>query len=247
MIGHYIIMASAYSIGKRIVLHYCDNMEAKNVPDDIKYIMETCGYSVPISTHFIQTNSHSFDSIKKLDAFFDDTLLIDTKEEFAKIVIADKELTGLDLAKYIISIVPCTHLKLQKLAYLCYADYLCDENDKLFSDKIYAYRLGPIVESIYKKYKKKFCIKNEEDDKKEYGNNLNKLPSRSRILAAKDGYNKLISINKTLDKYKHYSASELVNLTHKKDSPWNISGSGLEINKVITDDIIRKYHVNESI
>ena len=71
------------------------------------------------------------------------------------------------------------------------------------------------------------------------------LPIRSRILAAKDGVKKLMSINKTIEKYGNYSASELVKITHNKLSPWSkvVSSSNNEIN----DELIKKYHRNEVI
>lgn len=49
--------------------------------------------------------------------------------------------------------IKCTQLKLQKLVYFCFADYLCDTGKELFTDKIYAFKYGPVVDSVWKKYK----------------------------------------------------------------------------------------------
>lgn len=78
-------------------------------------------------------------------------------------------------------------------------------------------------------------------------NGLKLMPVRSRIISSKDGMKKLISIDKTLDKYGDLSASELVKLVHSKSSPWSKSCEGELYNKEITDDIIIKYHKNEVI
>ena len=246
MFTHYIIMASAYSIGKRMVLDYClDETREEKIHEDFSYIEKAYGSDIPVSTHTIQTNSRDFDSVRKLDKFFADTKLIKTKEEFVDLLLKDKELIGLDVAKYVLSKIPCTHLKLEKLVYMCYADYLCLENEKLFNDNIYAYRLGPVIDSIYKKYKNTNKNVLEEDNEYVYNFANSNLSSKSRILSSKDGIKKLSSIERTLKKYGNYSASELVKITHKKFTPWTISGGGDKDSQVIDDNLIFKYHQNE--
>ena len=46
-----------------------------------------------------------------------------------------------------------TQLELQKLVYLCFADCLCDTGKALSIDKIYAFKYGPVIDTIYKIYK----------------------------------------------------------------------------------------------
>ena len=43
------------------------------------------------------------------------------------------------------------------------------------------------------------------------------------------------------------SAKDLVNLTHRENSPWYISDRGKSNNKIISDDIILKNHKYETI
>ena len=253
MIKHYIIIASAYSIGKRIALDYCsdDILLMEPIQRDTDYILDKCGKDTPISSHFIQVEKTGWDAVRKKDKFFDGIELIKTKEEFVKLILADQSLLGIDIAKYILTKVPCTHLKLEKLVYMCYADYLCKEDSRLFEDTIYAYRLGPVIKTIYEKYKKKgsflIDVPAEEDNKKLYDEQKEKMPIRSRILASKDGLKKIISIDKTLDKYGNYTASELVGITHKKSSPWCEAGCGEMMDLVISDELIKKYHKYEII
>lgn len=247
MVKHFIIIASAYSIGKRIALDYFDTeqVKIKDIKKDMDHIIKECGDDVSISTHYIQTEELGWDKVVKLDKFFAKVKLIDTKEEFVEILLKDRNLKGIDIAKYILTKIPCTHLKLEKMTYMCYADYLYQTGNKLFEDKIYAYKLGPVVKSVYDKYKKKWSKYLYEDDEKVYDEHDKNMPIKSRILASKDGIKKLISIDKTIEKYREYSASKLVNLTHQKSTPWSMSGKGEETYKEIEDDLIIKYHKYE--
>ena len=106
--------------------------------------------------------------------------------------------------------VECTQLKLQKLVYLCFADYLCETDKKLFTDKIYAFKYGPVVDSIYKEYKKYGYKEIESEEIKMEMDSSLELPARSRILFAEDGTEKIISIDRTLKKYGMLTAAQLV-------------------------------------
>lgn len=247
MIKHCIVVASAYSIGTRIALDYCDeDLKLELLEQKIDYIIKECGEDISISTHFIQTESKNWKSVVETDKFFKDVKLISTEQEYVKILLADRDLIGLDVAKYILTKIPCTHLKLEKLVYMCYADYLCCEGKKLFEDKIYAYRLGPVVKSVYTKFKRSgFGFLSDEDNKKLYNTEQRKMPIQSRIIASKDGVKKLSSIDATLEVYGKMTASELVDLTHSSLGPWECSGSGKCHDKEITDELIKKYHQYE--
>ena len=245
MYNHCIILSSAYSIGRRIALHYTNltELEMKNIIDSI---MNKCGKDISLSTHYIMTNENSWESVVSFDKFFLDVKLIENVEDFISLILKDRELNGIDVAKYIISKCPCTHLKVEKLTYFCYAEYLCKNNERLFNDIIYAYRLGPVINSVYKKYRKKIFEK-AEDNKKIYEDKEKLSAIKSRIVASHHGLNKLVSIEETLKKYGNLSASELVNLTHRTNTPWYLSDEGKENNKIITDNIIKEYHKYETI
>lgn len=247
MITHYIFLCSAYSIGKRICIDFCNKETSEEVKKARNYINENCGYEVPMSTHYIQTNSKDWKSVVDKDKFFENVEIVDSIDEFIRIVLFDKDLSGIDVAKYILTKMPCTHLKLEKLLYMCYANYLCEANDKLFNDYIYAYKYGPVISEVYKRYCENSEIIKETDDLILSSNGLKLMPVRSRIISAKNGMKKLICIDKTLDKYGSLSAAELVDLVHGEESPWSKSGSGKEKIQEITDDLIIKYHKNEII
>lgn len=249
MVKHFIILASAYTIGTRIALDYvvCDDTQLEQIKRDREYILNICGSDTPLSSHFVQAEKEGWESVYRRDKFFEGVKVIANAKEFAEILQKDRVLKGVDVAKYVLTQIPCTHLKLEKLVYLCYADYLCEQGKKLFDDRIYAYKLGPVVETVYKKYKKRFFGENIEDDKKTYDENSWELPIRSRIISSEDGLNKLASIDKTLNKYGNLSARDLVNLTHREFSPWSKSGKGMKENEIILDVIIKNYHKYEEI
>ena len=71
------------------------------------------------------------------------------------------------------------------------------------------------------------------------------MPAKSRILFAEDGTEKLLSIEKTLKKYGGLSAADLVDLTHRDNTPWSKSFKGLKLYSTMKLDIIKEYHQYE--
>lgn len=249
MVTHCIIMSSSYSEGKRIAIDYCLK------PSDTKEILEKridtitsrCGSDVSISSHYIQTESENWRSVIKKDAFFANVKLIKSIEEFIELIQTDRKLKGIDVAKYILSQVKCTHLKLEKLVYLCYADYLCKSGKKLFQDEIYAFNLGPVIESVYKRYKGYARTLTSEIKKRDINSGkVDEMPPKSRVLFAEDGIEKINSINETIERYGKYSASDLVDITHKSNTPWDKTYDGTKY-MPISDETILQYHKYETV
>ena len=114
------------------------------------------------------------------------------------------------------NIVDMTPMKLIKLVYFSYAWNLVVFNEKLFDEKIEAWRYGPVVPSIYHEFKsfgnsqiKKYAISSKIDtgeisypivDKKD-----------SAILGV------LLAI---WNVYKASSGATLSSITHEESSPW---------------------------
>ena len=142
MVTHFIFMSSSYSLGTRISLDYIvtDESVQKQLKRDLDKIVKECGKDVSISTHMIQAEDETWESVCIADHFFKDVKVIENLEKFIKLIQKDRKLQGIDVAKYILSKITCTQLKLQKLVYFCYADYLCDTGKELFTDKIYAFK-----------------------------------------------------------------------------------------------------------
>ena len=128
---------------------------------------------------------------------------------------------------------------------MCFAEYLCNFGKELYEDKIYAYRYGPVTKSVYEKYNNYGY--NILENKNINSNGIYELPAKSRILFAREGTEKIKSIDDTLNKYAKCTAGELVEITHKKDTPWEVTGRGLLRNKEINNETILKHHINERI
>lgn len=245
MVTHCIIMSSSYTEGTRIAIDYClkNDYAKKTLIKKIKEITDKCGDDVSISTHYIQTESEDWKTVCEKDLFFKDVKLVKSIDEFIKLIQKDRDLKGIDVAKYIISKINCTHLKLEKLVYLCYAEYLCETGKKLFKDEIYAFKYGPIVDSVYQTYKGYEEL--PQDEEKDINSNKTlEMPAKSRLLFAKDGIEKTYSIERTLEKYKNSTVADLIKLTHKDKTPWTETFTG-KIYEPILDETILEYHKYE--
>lgn len=246
MAKHYIIMSSSYTDGTRVALDITDfrSLNGEEITNIIQKIKQECGKDVPLSTHLIETISESWESVSKYDPFFEGVECTKSVDKFSEKIKKGRVLTGLDVAAYILSKIKCTHLSLEKLVYLAYADYLCEYSGRLFEDTIYAFKHGPVVDSVYETYKRsgsQYVKPSEFGDDSDVQAGVKELPARSRILFAKDGAQKLISIDKTIEKYGEYTAGELVDLTHRKGAPWSHVDSYRSY-PVISDKLIMENH-----
>ncbi len=244
MVTHFIFMSSSYSLGTRIALDFIVKEASiqEELKKDLDAIIEQCGRDVSISTHMIQADEETWESVCKADHFFKDVKVIENLETFIKLIQKDRQLNGIDVAKYILAKITCTQLKLQKLVYLCFADYLCDTGKLLFTDKIYAFKYGPVVDTVYKKYKEYGYEAIEEERGDIDSRDVFEMPAKSRILFAEDGTGKIVSIDKTLKKYGDLTAIDLVELTHKEESPWRKTYKDEETYLEMELDTIKNYH-----
>ena len=248
MVKHYIIMSSSYTDGTRVALDITEvgllNSEA--IAAIIKEIKHSCGGDVPLSTHLIETASDSWKSVTEYDPFFEDVVCTKSAADFSEKVKKGRVLSGLDVANYILSKVRCTHISLEKLVYFAYADYLCGYSERLFADKIYAFTHGPVVDSVYETFKRSGSqyVKPLEvgvDSDVQIG--VKELPARSRILFARNGAEKLLSIDKTIEKYGNYGGYSLVELTHRPGSPWSCVDSSKPYQTISDELIVAHHHV----
>jgi uncharacterized phage-associated protein len=111
-------------------------------------------------------------------------------------------------------------LKLQKLLYYIQGAALALTGEPLFEDEILAWKHGPVVYSIYNKYK------NHE------GNTIEYNPSYENKIDEID----FLLIKEVYKKYSRYSGWELAENTHKED-PWK----NAEQSDVISNDEIKAY------
>ncbi len=111
-----------------------------------------------------------------------------------------------------------SNLKLQKLLYYAQGSYLSIYDKPLFKESIEAWRHGPVVYSVYQKYKK-------------FGSSGIDVFDKSDI--DKETESLLKEVYKIFGKY---SAWGLREMTHQED-PWKET----DINQVISNEKIKKY------
>ena len=118
-------------------------------------------------------------------------------------------------------------MKLQKLLYYAQGAFLAIDDTALFEDEIEVWEHGPVVPSIYQKYKK-------------YGNGgIRKNESKNTADFDEHTYAMLYGI---YEKYNVYSASQLRNMTHRE--PPYIKASENVNSRVISKASMKDYFSN---
>ena len=111
---------------------------------------------------------------------------------------------AIDVANFIINTIPVDNLKLQKLLFYSQAVHLVlTKGIPLFSDRIEAWMYGPVIPSVYKKFKK-------------YG--FEQIPQSQNSTAALSEA-EIKSINIVIGFYGNMSGVQLIARTHA-ESPW---------------------------
>lgn len=142
-----------------------------------------------------------------------------------------------DVANYFIDITnsseddQITNLKLNKLLYYAQGVYLARTGKPLFPDVIEPWQYGPVVPSIYQKYR--VCGKNP-------------------IQEVDEGYNyqifssdELETLTDVMRDFGKYTGAMLVNMTHAKDTPWSLAYYAGK--KEIPKDIIQDYFIKHPV
>lgn len=123
-----------------------------------------------------------------------------------------------------------TNLILHKFLYFAQGYNLALYNTPLFDEDIEAWKYGPVVPSVYQTYK----YNRKENISKIVGDfSLDKYDSKTiEILLA------------VINDYGKYSSSELINITHKKGSPWDMVYSENKNNIITTKSIYEYFKKN---
>ncbi len=105
-----------------------------------------------------------------------------------------------------------TPMKLQKLLYFVYKDYLQRTGNQLFTERFETWQYGPVLSSVYAE----FCSFR--------ANRITKLAKNadgSAIFISDDGAPDIMrSINDVWNKYKGMNGIQLSNITHSEGSAW---------------------------
>lgn len=105
-----------------------------------------------------------------------------------------------------------TPMKLQKLLYFVYKDFLQTTGKQLFSERFEVWQYGPVVDSVYHDFKA-FGAQPITRFAKD---------AQGTVFVVKSSLTDVInSINKIWEKYKYYTGCELSRLTHQQNSAWS--------------------------
>lgn len=245
MAFHFIAMLSDFSGGRRFGWHYSSEgkLDTKKIELFMRRVKEECG-DVQFGIHKLTTDDTSWGSVIEKDSFFADVIITDSIDDFIRVSSNDKQLKAYDVAKFLLSILPASHLQLQKLIYYVYSDFLLKTGEKLFKEPIVAYKYGPVVEDVFQRYRVhgSSLIDYQEDATfKLKTDEIALTSSLMKVLSSNHGVEVLKSIKETIQKYGALEAFELVEKTHKSGGPWDrVYEEGM--NRIITDEYIKRYH-----
>lgn len=245
MAFHFMVIMSHYHKGVRVGWHYAseEKLDKDYLNDFMMNLKRKCG-DVQFGVHKLSTNSLSIASVIEKDQFFEDVIFTEDPDIFIEYVTSDQTLTALDVSKLLLSIWPSSHLKLQKLLYYCYAEFLKRTGSKLFEEPIVSYKYGPVVESVFKEFTPhgSSIIDYEEDGQFIISPKTQAAtPSFIKTVTSENGAVAVDCVIDVIKKYGDETPYDLVNRTHKKGGPWDrVYSAGR--NREITDDSIIQYH-----
>lgn len=118
-----------------------------------------------------------------------------------------------------------TNLQIQKLVYVCHGLSLAHFDRPLIVEDIHAWKYGPVVPSVYFKFKK-------------YGSSVIDEAAPVQLDAESQAI-----VEQVVESLGSYSGPQLVELTHREGSPWHKvwEGQGFQI---IPDEVIRQHYLS---
>lgn len=235
MYQHLLLIYSDYSKEKRIAFYRCHDsieeiMEFIDIADRIKETFKHLTFSF----HHIQTESDTICSIESYDPYFRDIEYFSDVEEYIELIKADIEVKPIDIAKIILSKKSFCQLALEKIMYFVDCEYIKKYGEPIFSDEFQAWDLGPVIPKVYRKYKFYGYDKISLTDKQ-------KVIICSKMMKFKN-YDRISEvIDEVIDRYKEYTANDLVTESHEEGSPWDlVYNGGLGRNEKISKSLIKQ-------
>ena len=126
-----------------------------------------------------------------------------------------------------------TNMKIQKLLYFAQGIYFTFKNEKLFSEKIYAWDHGPVVRQVYNEFKEfgREYI-NYKEDKKFNATIIEKIEHDKKVRDV------LVDIFDCLNRY---TAWQLRNISHDPNGPWFKVFNNKKYDVIPLDDFLTDY------
>jgi len=109
-----------------------------------------------------------------------------------------------------------SHLKLQKLLFLCHAFYIVSRGRPLVKREFEAWKRGPVHRDVYEAFRK--YSRRPIDQPAE---RLDPVRRTWSIIAPVEDDDVVAVMRRVLDFYLGWSARQLVDLTHAKEGPWD--------------------------
>ena len=239
MYHHMILMCSDFTTAKRIAFHqsYKDVLSSIEFKEYIEYFKKEFE-SVKFSFHHITTESESSTSIGEYDNYFESVEFYSDVEEFEEHISKSIKITPEDIAKYILTKGEFDKLQIQKLVFLVYSEYALKYDKPLFEEKFEAWKYGPVMPKLYYEldgYKKE-KIEFEDID-------LEKLKLKLKFSKVSDIEDVLECIDSIISKYGSKNGGELIDITHVKGSPWEVTKISRGLNSIIPWKLIRDYNM----
>ena len=139
---------------------------------------------------------------------------------------------ALDVAAHVINYCieignPITNLKLQKILYFLDMTYLVNTRVKLIDDEFFeAWQYGPVIRNVYDKYSSYAASPIETMQKFD-----EELPANYKV----NILNKIARLSNT-------RAWDLVEISHKKGSPWDVTyNNGLGNHNIIENSLLEQH------
>ncbi|WP_352417583.1 Panacea domain-containing protein [Clostridium tertium] len=239
MYHHMILICSDFTSGKRIAFYktYKDVLSSIEFKKYIEYFKGKYE-ELKLSFHHIATESNECISIGDYDNYFYDVKFYSDIEEFEKHISESMKITPEDIAKYILLEGKFDKLQLQKLVFLVYSEYALRYGKALFEEEFEAWKYGPVMPRLYYEldgYKKeKIEFKDIDLEKIKLKLKLSKVVNVEDILSC---------IDSIVSKYGSKKGGELIDITHKEGSPWQVTESEKGLNSVIPFELIKEYEL----
>ncbi|MEG2457991.1 MAG: DUF4065 domain-containing protein [Bacilli bacterium] len=242
MYYHFILMVSDYDKGARKA--YCQTFsDTKRMREFRSKIKKIKGdfKNVTFSTHQLMTESKDIKSVVEYDKYFENVIFYSDEFEFEKELKDITRITPSDILKYILTqdIEEATKLKVMKLIYFVYEEYLKITGKYLFEEEFETFRLGPVERSSYNRLSK---YKDEEIELEDIDIEKVKLSLKLERLDEREEIE--LAVEKAMKRYGRKKASTLVNLTHQKGTPWTDIKETLGEFQIIPREIIKDYICN---
>jgi len=114
-------------------------------------------------------------------------------------------------------------MKVLKMVYIAHGFHLASTDEPLIKENILAWQYGPVIAELY------FQLKTD---------NLTYIPVESFDLDMDENLKAFLDV--IYNKYKNYTGFQLSDLTHKKNTPWDITVRKFE--GVIPNEIIKEHY-----